>query len=227
MCVIVVQNKGVFPGWDTLHNCWDRNPHGAGFMYQDDDKVVITKGLMTFQDFEVALKKVPNYEKRNLVYHFRIATHGSTLPSNTHPFPVTKNVEYLKSIDIKCPVAIAHNGMISRAMFDELERKTYNLTDTAQFIRDLTTLCLSDNGETYSKKLIQQTLKLESIYSGSRFAMMDAKNIYLYGTFYEHEGCMYSNTHSYMKYDDFGDYWDNWKDFDKWKEKFYAKKTKR
>lgn len=52
MCVILVKERGIeLPTKDILESCWKRNPDGAGFMFNDCDKVVIMKGFMTFEEF--------------------------------------------------------------------------------------------------------------------------------------------------------------------------------
>ena len=200
MCVIIVQ-KDKFPGWEIMKNCWDRNPHGAGYMYQDDGKVIISKGYTTFADFKTSVESIPDYDKRPLVYHFRIATHGTVVPENTHPFPVSSNVNHLKALDLKCACGIAHNGIINFKSYNEKERKKYSLSDTGQFIREITKMSKTNNS--ISKRKLMAYLEFESKISGSKFAMMDGKNVYTFGNFYEIEGCLFSNNHSHIKYTKF------------------------
>ena len=52
MCIIVAKDRaGRLPTQDELKNCFNRNSDGAGFMYVKNDKVIIDKGYMTFNDF--------------------------------------------------------------------------------------------------------------------------------------------------------------------------------
>ena len=198
MCVIVVQ-KDKFPGWDTLKNCWDRNPHGAGYMYQNDGKVIISKGYTTFNEFKNSVERVPDYQHIPIVYHFRIATHGTVIPENTHPFPLGKQVKFMKALDVSCSCAIAHNGIITKKMYDEKERAKYNLSDTGEFIREIADHSTKDGH--ISKKAVQTYLDCENRLSGSRFVMMDAKSVKTFGQFYEYNGCLFSNNHSHIKYE--------------------------
>ena len=198
MCVIVIQNKAVFPGWDNLKACWTSNPHGAGFMYQEDDKVRIVKGLMTFEDFKNAVSLVKNYSSRPMVYHFRISSHGTVNARNTHPYPFSPNEKAMVALDLIVPVGIAHNGVISRGAYSGFVQQSLNITDTAQFLRERYQV-LKNNNYVKKSELIKE-LKDESKASSSRFVMMDGKEVRLFGTWYNHKGCVYSNNHSLPMY---------------------------
>ena len=109
-CIIVSKPAGIaLPNIETLKNCWDRNPHGAGYAVAKNGAVYIHKGFMTWADFAtIDFDGLTDY---SCVFHFRYATHGSTSPGNTHPFPATGN---LRRCYRKTDVAIAHNGVINR-----------------------------------------------------------------------------------------------------------------
>ena len=194
MCVIVVQ-KNKFPGWDVLKNCWEHNPDGAGYMYRKNDSIVISKGYNNFEDFKRSVESIKDYKNVPIVYHFRIATHGTVVPENTHPFPLTNKVKNLKALDLTCPCGIAHNGIINGNMYDNQERLRYNLSDTGQFIREITNMATKDGY--ISKNSILTQLRVENKLSGSRFVMFDKKDLYMIGKFYEIDGCWYSNNHSH------------------------------
>ena len=99
MCIAVMKPEGKILSRETLEECWNSNPDGAGFMYAEDDKLHIHKGLMSFSAFYRAYKK---HQERKSVLHFRIRTHGATDKENTHPFQVGDKL------------AFVHNGMISK-----------------------------------------------------------------------------------------------------------------
>jgi hypothetical protein len=109
MCIIMSKPAGVrFPSIATLRNCWEHNPHGAGYAVADGEDVYIRKGFMTWDEFIGGI----NFDAlidRACVFHFRFATHGSTSPGNCHPFPVEGN---LKRQKVRTDVAIAHNGIV-------------------------------------------------------------------------------------------------------------------
>ena len=39
------------PDKEILKRCWNKNPHGAGFMYNYNDVVIIKKGFMFLKIF--------------------------------------------------------------------------------------------------------------------------------------------------------------------------------
>lgn len=143
MCVIAVKPKGIdMPTDEVLQQMWNTNRDGAGFMYNDEGRVHIKKGFMTFDDFKRNLQSVYDELTRrainlkedvSFVYHFRIATHGTVIPENTHPFPVSSDIDALKALDVSTDLGMAHNGVI-RTLDNDL---THNLTDTATFVKDV------------------------------------------------------------------------------------------
>lgn len=100
MCIIALKPAGISIPETTLKNMWDNNDDGAGFMYADRGTVRVVKGLMKFEDFLAAYKRVG--EHRKIVMHFRIKTHGAVSAELTHPFWIRKG-----------DLAMVHNGVIS------------------------------------------------------------------------------------------------------------------
>lgn len=117
MCIIVHIPDGVTcPAEDILTECWEANPHGAGFMYADDARLVVNKGFMTLGALLSALSHVPEHVG-SLTIHFRIGTHGRLDKANTHPFFIQRG-----------RVGVVHNGILPiDARGDE--------SDTAVFTR--------------------------------------------------------------------------------------------
>ena len=126
MCIIMSKPAGVpLPSLTTLHNCWERNPHGAGYAVANGSAVYIRKGFMTWEEFVDGI----NFDALTdhaCVFHFRFATHGSTSPGNCHPFPVEGN---LKRQKVRTDVAVAHNGIIRDV---PIAKKDYS--DTMSYI---------------------------------------------------------------------------------------------
>ena len=59
MCIIVYKPTGIeSPSWATLHQCFDYNSDGAGFMYAENGKVYIQKGYMTWNSFKWNRKRI-------------------------------------------------------------------------------------------------------------------------------------------------------------------------
>jgi len=98
MCIIAIKPKKVKISNINLKNCWDNNPDGAGFMYSENNELIIEKGLMTFEDFSESYNKI-NPENKDVVIHFRYGTHGKVCKELTHPFSINSNL------------ALVHNGI--------------------------------------------------------------------------------------------------------------------
>jgi hypothetical protein len=120
MCVIVHKNPNIsMLKLTTLESMFDRNPNGAGLMWQEtlDGPVHFKKGLMTWPDFRAFVKDLggSNLERMrtwNVVVHFRLATHGSNRePILTQPFPVAGTWDSLSCTEGVVDAAVAHNGV--------------------------------------------------------------------------------------------------------------------
>ncbi len=103
MCVAIFKPPGKSISKKDLKLCFDRNPDGAGFMYPKDGKVVVVKGMFTFDSFWRAyrdkfLNVCPN---SGAVIHFRIGTSGKKDEINCHPHVVSEDF------------AFVHNGIMS------------------------------------------------------------------------------------------------------------------
>ena len=118
MCVIVVSKAGVdAPDEQKLKNMWDKNPHGAGILVDNGEKIKYTKGYMTWEDFKQGLEKYKSeFNLKDVVFatHFRITTHGKTDKFTTHPFLLSPRYEDLRKTEYegKTPVMM-HNGTIT------------------------------------------------------------------------------------------------------------------
>lgn len=104
---------------ETLYNCWTANKDGAGIMFAYQNKLVVWKGLMTFEKFMRAWAMVPSHAVA--IAHFRIGTHGGKNEANTHPFWVEQG-----------EIAVVHNGILSIKA-----READGLSDTATFVEDV------------------------------------------------------------------------------------------
>lgn len=204
MCIIVVKPKGAdVPSENILKECFKNNPDGAGFMYAHRGTVYGVKGLMTYESFIEAVHKVessvPKIADKSMVFHFRIATHGTKTEGNTHPFPLKKKCssDYrdFKLTRWTAKQGFAHNGIISK--FNLLKDiKKYDVSDTMTF------------GKQFLQKLSSMTNIATNIpichliyaIATSKFAFMDGKGkMCTIGGFIEEEnGILFSNS-SYKK----------------------------
>ena len=50
MCIAILNNKGKLTK-ETIYNCWDNNPDGAGFTYWNGSELVVIKELQSKKRF--------------------------------------------------------------------------------------------------------------------------------------------------------------------------------
>ncbi len=120
MCLAIYQPCGISIPESHLSEGFKNNPHGAGFMFFDENGVLQTRRFMGYADF------IEEYERcwamhgqySPFAVHFRWATHGTTNIDNVHPFRMNENV------------AVLHNGIIDCLIADKA------MSDTAAFVRD-------------------------------------------------------------------------------------------
>lgn len=151
MCMMIVKPAGVDIPDEYIENSFDNNPDGAGFAYVKDGVIWLGKGYRTHEGFLRAYRKHVTLAMPALL-HFRLATHGSQVEENCHPFSVAEGV------------VMAHNGIIPGMELKDDE------SDTRAFIRtvvqpDLTT----------SPSLLHQPAwhaKLEKMIGGSKLAFL-------------------------------------------------------
>lgn len=194
MCIIVYKKSNVAPpSKEVLERQFDNNPHGCGYMWVQDDIVRVKKGFMKFEDFykdyQETLKVIG--DKEPMIFHFRISTQAGVCPEFTHPFPLTDRRDAMTWLNYKCPVGIAHNGVIS--LTSSSYAKDY--TDTTKFINEYLTLILKSND--VSKITEKQKLLIAKLINSSRLAFFDKyKNVCLIGNFIEDSktGLVFSNT---------------------------------
>jgi len=98
MCIAIYKPADKILSQETLNECYNSNPDGAGFMYAQDKKLHIEKGFFSYDSFYKAYKE---HENKQAVIHFRIKTHGKIDTTNCHPFAVNNAIGFV------------HNGIIS------------------------------------------------------------------------------------------------------------------
>ena len=197
MCVILVKERGIeLPTKDVLESCWKRNPDGAGFMFNDCDKVVIMKGFMTFEEFYLRLQTANEFyhlKEKGLVIHFRIATSGLKDKGNCHPYPISNDNLDLRESFITTELGIAHNGIIR-----SFNGKDKILNDTQLFIKnDLFELNSLD--KKFYKNVIFQSM-IERLIDGSRLVFLNKKgDIIKLGNWFHNGNYYFSNLNHVSK----------------------------
>lgn len=118
MCIAILKPKGKSLSEKYLEESFRVNSDGAGFGFYDNNKPRIFKPYFSWKDFisdwRFARKKY-DLDSRDVVLHFRIATHGGLTEENTHPFLSEKGT------------IVAHNGVIS-GLGDSLSKGYVNKT---------------------------------------------------------------------------------------------------
>lgn len=188
MCVICYVPRGVrLPNKTTIQNMWNTNPHGAGVMYKTrNGDVYYKKGYFDFDSFYEDLLKISD-RAVEIGIHCRIATSGGINKEMCHPFPLTDDIERLKSpFGNKCDrPMIMHNGIIS-------SQGKYGLNDTCAYIIDKllprykrTTAFMFDNGiiKRIQKEIGSSKLLIMSKYPTKMIGYWQKDN----------DGCYYSN----------------------------------
>lgn len=191
MCIAVAKPADVqLPETSILENCFMSNPDGGGFSFVKNNVVHIVKGLMTIEEYLYALKEANLKQRDAILYHFRIATTGSVVPENCHPFPLSNKVDDLKATEHKGECSLIHNGVLGYTT-----DKKDDLSDTQQFTRDL-----ADLGGYKALKSLRRIINLVAHESSSKFAVLTKfSTIWMMGHFQKHKGIFYSNS-TYQDY---------------------------
>jgi len=165
MCVIIHKPKGVKLKTKLLKKAWEYNPDGSGFAVRSGkDSFTVKKGFMDFNLFIKAYHNATD-QGQEAIMHFRIATHGTVIPSNCHPF---------------------YNGDQSLIMFHNGQVHAYGSTDLSD-TKDLFKSIIVNIPPKARHKVL-------SSYSGSnKFVLIENGNVSRFGKWENSNGCMWSN----------------------------------
>lgn len=207
MCIIAAKPAGTkMPAMTTIENMWYRNHDGAGIMYAHNGIVHIEKGFMKLDDLKAALTRIGtsiDLDATSVVLHFRITTHGGTLPANTHPFPVTTSIGMLQKLKCDVKLGVAHNGIIHSVT----PRK--GISDTMEYVATQLGPLYKGVPEFYKNPHLMEMV--ENAVESKLAFLTGSGDLYTVGHFEQDGGIMYSNT-SYKPYDKeifaFHDKWD-------------------
>ncbi len=179
MCIIAIKPAGVKrPTKDQLEAMCTANPDGFGYMTWSKKKGLQVRKTMDAEQFLKWVQKIPDTQP--VVYHARIATHGSVNVRNCHPF-LSDDKQW----------AFAHNGILH--IQNEQDK-----TDSETFFRRIAMPMLRAGYKPNDKGDFDAMV--ETIIGGSKFTFMDSHgNIYHYGEYINDEGLLFSNS-SYLPY---------------------------
>ena len=180
MCIIAIKPAGAKrPTNKQLKTMCKANPDGFGYMTWTKEDGIIVKKTMVEKTYMKWVKNIP--DEQPVVYHMRIATHGSVNKKNCHPFlSDDKNWGF------------AHNGVLGI-------HNEGDMTDSETFFKRLAIPLLKvgfkprDNGDFDAM--------VSTIIGSSKFVFMDKNGkLYSYGNFI-HDGELYFSNCSYQEFD--------------------------
>ena len=198
MCIIAAKSKGLeLPSYVRLFSMFECNSDGAGFMFNNNGKIIVKKGLMTFNDFVSTLYDYNDkYDLTNkdLIMHFRLATHGGLDKGLTHPFSISKDFNNMKKLDNVLEIGVCHNGIYD---IDTDE----GVSDSMVFIKENILPLYKKDKKFYNNSEVFSKLYVPF----NKLAFLTKDGIKLLGKGFirdEDDGIYYSNM-SYSYYDDY------------------------
>ena len=171
MCVIIVKTAGVKLPETKILNQASIY-NPHGFGFCTFKRIYKT---LSFDSFMEEIRKVDVNE--SCIIHFRYATTGSIKRANCHPF---KNEN----------ICFAHNGVLN------IETKN-DMTDSETFFNSIVMKAIKKYG--FNSSCLNHIMLENAGFS--KFALMNDKEIMLYGNFIEYDdGCYYSNLNFLKRY---------------------------
>lgn len=171
MCIVVVSPKGQdFPSVDKIQNCVRTNPDGFAMSWNEHGKVKAYKTMDAYAIIDFYKKFIAKHNPKTtgLVFHARIATHGSKNIKNCHCW-------------ISDGLSFAHNGILDVA-------NRGDMTDSETFFQDIFLPIYRSCGWDGARKAINACIGY------SKFAFINGKGeTWGFGNFKECDGNYYSN----------------------------------
>lgn len=168
MCILIVKEKNVeLPSKKRLEICFENNSDGCGFMFTRDNKLIIEKGFMDFDNFYKRLMEVDkelNLYEQNVILHFRISTSGKICGNLTHGYVVTDDYDKMKEtyVELEEGIAMSHNGILPSKYIPSKEiQNKHNINDTMKFIHDVVYPLYKLDKYSVFKKFYQDMLEKE------------------------------------------------------------------
>lgn len=182
MCVAIVTKAGKVIDNGALWRGWDSNPHGGGFAYVKDGKVVIEKGFMTYNKFQAAYADASKKyaEDSPFLVHMRIRTSGATNANNCHPFPIRNG-------------ALIHNGIMFTPTGDRAGPTSDRKSDTRVFAESLYNILKLEHVQKQARG-IQEAIgygnKLAFLYDDKQYFILgESQGDWDDGVWYSNNSC--------------------------------------
>lgn len=182
MCILIAKEKGAqFPPLNHIQNAMTANRDGFAIAWNECGQVKTFKTMNATTMFEKYISLTERLDPRTtgMIFHARIATHGSLGIANCHCWTSFKG----NSLEM----AFAHNGILQIPNRDDM-------TDSETFLRDYFEPCFYRGGWNWAFHTIRKHI------GTSKFAFLDRSgDIHHYGNYITDNGVLYSNT-SYQGY---------------------------
>lgn len=174
MCVLVAKAKNARKITEQeIINCANSNPDGFGMAWVENGKV---KTMRTFKVKDIIRKNNELRDDQAIIYHFRIATHGSISKKNCHPF-----------LSKEQNIAFAHNGILGIENHGDW-------TDSETAFRFLFLPILKHNS--ISSSAFNNAI--ETIIGSSKFAFLQGgETLTTFGNFIKEDGGILFSNSSY------------------------------
>lgn len=184
MCIIALKFKGSdFPIAQTISNCMDSNRDGFAIAWNENGRLNVFKTMDASEMLE-KYRHVSSLDPATtgMVFHARIATHGSKKVENCHLWT-----------DKSGRLAFAHNGMLHNVEVHD------DMTDSEVFFRDYFLPVMEKCGPKVARRVA------DAIRGSSKFALINDKgDILPMGEYIKEKdltdkGCLYFSNNSYHR----------------------------
>lgn len=102
MCLLCVFPPNVTPTREQLKNASFQNPHGFGYAFMTDDRILTGRGMDADEVIDRFMRLREGFPNAYAMFHARFTTHGSTTKANCHPFRVGGSPD----------IVLGHNGIL-------------------------------------------------------------------------------------------------------------------
>lgn len=158
MCLAIYKPADKSLDWDDLQEGFRCNSDGAGFAVVSDGRLIIEKGLFTFDAFREAFAPYMNHQA---VVHFRLATHGTKDSDNCHPFVIGSDNS----------LVLIHNGILPIAC--DVDKKK---SDTWHYVYHILNPLYEDDADFFNQPHI--SFMGEAAIGGNKFVFLRADGEY-------------------------------------------------
>ena len=183
MCVIIYVPKGEQIENDELNAAWERNSHGAGFMFQKNGKVYYERGIMSLEEYKEKIK--PIMGKYELILHLRISTSNAVNKLQTHPYEVG-NIANQKGVTTN-PV-VCMNGIVKN-----LDKTIKDCNDTMSYIIENNLLFMDLINKEISDETKLELTEFLKEDTSAKWCIMTPTNIFFTSGFISKKKLKFSN----------------------------------